>query len=259
MTGCNAKYEKNLIYDFLPTLRNVAKFYSKVIVWDWGLTKWARDELNKDVMVDLIPCPKESNFWINFNSRYRLIIETIDYLKDYELFMYCCAGDLWFQRPLDDLIDQFKVVKAIGHVKEIWQCSHSWFTNIANQLPDSRLIIETTCNEIMFNSGVMIGTRNDLRRFCQVLDPFVSRTNFFGPCQIYANYIAKLMERQLNFIWLNRTWNYMPQIFPYKVETIISLDETRGSSQDHILYNAETNQKVHIGHNAGQRLINRGI
>lgn len=245
ITGGNHVFEENAALDCLPTLRRDAKFDGRVVFLDYGCTPAGLAKIKK-YADSVVPCQLlNNNFTYAYNHRNEIVLEVMDDQKC-DQFMFCCSGDLWFQRPLDEL---WGLVRAgVGHVHETWKCDGTWFQAIVAKLPedDQRRIRDATSGKLMFNSGVVAGERSQMHRFLTVWHRHIvgsGACQHFGPCQVYANYLAAVMD-DVNFVYMPRTFNYMPQIFPFW---------TKGNT----VFDASTGEAAHIGHNAGQRLVAR--
>lgn len=237
ITACNSVYEENLLLDFLPTLRNDAQFTGYIALIDYGCHNL--DVLKKYVdYVHPRPVP-EDNFCFYLNQRSGEIVEIIDHFQDVDCFMYADGGDVWFQKPLDELWELVK--NGVGAVRENITCSDPWFMAILNKLPENERnkIHEVTQDKIMCNAGVFAGERNQLRIVCETWfkNAKEAASTHFAICQIYFNY-SLAIHAELNFVNLPRSYNYVAQAFPFKTE-------------GNVLFDATTNEKVHIGHNAG--------
>lgn len=237
ITACNNVYEENLLLDFLPTLRNDAEFTGLIALVDYGCNNL---ESLKKYVDYVLPRPiTNDNFCFHLNQRSGEIVEIIDIFHDVDCFMYADAGDVWFQRPLDELWNLVK--DGVGAVAENITCSDPWFMAIISKLSEAEKnkVHEATKDRVMFNAGVFAGERNQLRILCDTWfkNAKESASPHFGLCQVYFNY-SLAINAKLNFVNLPRSYNYIAQAFPFRTEGNVMFDST-------------TNEKVHIGHNAG--------
>lgn len=237
ITNCNHVYEENLLLDFLPTLRNDAKFDGYVALVDWGCNNL--NEIKKYVNYILPQKINDDNFSHHFNIKTEQFLEIIDHFDDVDYFLYADAGDVWFQKPLDEL--WLLVENGFGAVCENTTCSDPWFMAIINKLSEveRNKVHEATKDKPMVNAGVFAGEKEQVRLVCEEWLKNVKNcgASHFGLCQIYLNYSLSVLS-ELNFVSLPKSFNYIAQSFPFRTE---------GND----LYDLTTNEKVHIGHNAG--------
>jgi len=244
ITACDKNYEENVILDFFSTLRNDSKFTGVVVLIDYGCTPDALVEIKKYTNF-IIPAQPPQNDWnIAYALKGEIVLEIVEICKQCDCFLLADSGDIWFQKPLDGLWEI--AANGIAATPEVWYCNDAWFDGKTAKLPEyeQHRIRQVTNGKIMRNAGCFAGDRESFKIFVKSWTRHIRETSAFqfGLDQIYFNYLMYTMP--LNFIDLPRTYNYIAQAFPFKLN-------------GNVMLNADTNEVIHIGHNAGSRPVPR--
>jgi len=247
ITGCTSVFENVVALDFFPTLREKANFKGKICFLSYECTQEGLARIEKfDVIIK--PMQIVHNWTHSSNYSNLPVIEAIQANPDVTHIMVSDCGDLWFQKPIDEvfrLCDQ-----GIGQVAETMHCEDPWFEGVLSRMPVElqELIRPVVRGRRMYNSGMVVGERSRLMPFLQCIHDMTVKCAVpspFGVGQIIANYLIATRS-DLGFVDLPWTYNYIPQSFPYNVNTAGELCDYDG-------------EVVTVGHNAGERLVPRFV
>ena len=244
ITYLDKHFQTNLVYDFLPTLKE--HYTGTIVVIDYGMDKKyvTMAEGMGAIVIKFKPNGKIES------HRNREILQVIYELPPHISHMMTIdAGDVWFQEQFSTVWNM--VEDSIGFVEEDESCDDIVMTNWINKLGDEdvkRLLKGTTLK----GSGMMCGPRELMFKFLLRLNNYIELQiqDYFGLDQVAFNYMVMKCSEEMNFTILPSTYDYV----------LISRNRTEGFYLiDGLIYDKKK-KLVKIVHNAGggHRLFPRG-
>ncbi len=240
LTACNHLFENYLCKELLPSLRNKAQYTGKIGFLDYGCTPEALKVI-EGFGAHIKRVKQECGYHHTYNFRNVHFLELLEAHPDVDHVLYVDGGDTWFQRPVEFWPE------GIAHVLEPSTCDCPWFQDILHKLPPDYKgkIREATRGMLMHNCGVWIGETKLVKKYLETWHNLMCEVpgqTPFGLCQAASNYL-RATRPELGFVELPRSYNYIAQANAYTLK-------------DGELYD-DQGELVHIGHNAGARLVPR--
>jgi hypothetical protein len=208
-TCMDSNQEKNLIEDFLKTLRNVACFKGKVIIMDYGMSEQAVNRINNEFSnVEVVKCSKDRHI---FSVRFRDMAEIIKNLpSDITHIMSIDSGDIWFQSSITELFELCET--KIGYVEDYSLDDSLWNRQLLSMLRPQEMnkLRKNLLGTRQKNAGMICGPRELMEYVSAAISGYVLEygLDFFGLDQLYFNYIINNMDAE-NKIVLPKKYNYV--------------------------------------------------
>jgi hypothetical protein len=234
-------FEKNLIADFLKTLRNVAGYTGKVVVMDYGMTAATANIIKRQYGVTVAPCVRDRHI---FSIRFRDAVKVIADLEDeITRVMLIDGGDVWFQAPLGELFQLCG--NRLGCVTERSSAdpAHNyWIRRILTHLDrdQARILARNFRGTKNKNAGMICGPRQVVATMAGLIEKYVNRCGVdrFGIDQIFFNFL------------LNRMAEGQKIMLPERFNYVLIDHEDHLNISDHLVYDQDQNL-VNVVHNAG--------
>lgn len=246
VTGCTAKFERPFVKSWLPSLRGNGGYTGDVLFIDHGVSSVVREFLNARGCMRVPVHVEPGKYLQATHGAKKLIADFLDLNRDYTHVLMCCAGDLWFQRPIDGLWPF--VDKSIGLVSEDQLCTSDWFIRQIGIMPRMVMHMVTEPSYIgqrMRNCGVVAGPADMMASLLHTTYMAVNYCTNFAADQVFVNYLIASKAPAFSFVELPREYNYIPAAFPW-IESNGELCAPDGTP-------------AIIGHNAGHRLFPRVV
>jgi len=235
---CDAKYEDNLVNDFLPSLRNEGGYDGNIVILDYGLvfpTDWGVHYIKCEPLADF-------NNTVNMLRANYLLAAIAQYPESSQVAYFDC-GDLWFQGSIEELFH----VTGVGLAKERERWLHPWCQGVLESISDlelkkkMRTVLEP---QIMRNAGVFVGDRETIITLLskQVELTLNLSSAPFAVDQAIYNYLGYAGE--VKVFDLPRKYNFVTQAYPWYL-------------RNGKLHDRQTRELVTVVHNAGRRAAPR--
>jgi hypothetical protein len=238
-TCIDSNFEKNLINDFLKTLRGVAFYQGMVVIMDYGMSEKAVNQIkNEDDNVEIVKCTKDRHI---FSVRFRDMAAIIKQLpQKITHIMSIDSGDVWFQSSIDEVFELCDT--KIGYIEDYLLDDSIWNSQLLNLLrPQERQKIRTNLlGTNQKNAGMICGPKSIMADVSDAISNYVLNygLDFFGLDQLYFNYIINNMDSEKKIVLPNK-FNYV--LIDTRCKHIIEND---------LVYD-ERHELMAVVHNAG--------
>lgn len=240
ITYIDANYQENLEYDFLPSLRKIARYRGRIIIIDYGIDSDRAIRLKEKYGVEIRRYAKDISM---FSIRYRHIAEIAESLdENITTILITDSGDIWYQDSISRIFELSE--NAISCVQEDRVIGEDeWTGKCINNIPAKYKteFLHVTGESRVKNSGVICGNRNIIiPMFKRIyMDIINCGVEFFGIDQLYFNYEWRRLNNVKKVI-LDEIFNYV--LVSHKDEYVISENDEVISVQK---------GRVTVVHNAG--------
>lgn len=236
ITCADDNFIKNLILDFFPTLRAVAKYHGPVYVIFYGKNKKEARELEKKYGAKIVFSSPEKSI---VNQRNIELVEVIDNLPKKIKQVMCIDSDVWFQSSIDEI---FKITKnSYGFVEEDQAADEGFNLLCINQINDQsarNIFLKKAKGYKLAGAGMIAGERAKVRK---ILGAIVETTkaikqDFFGLDQAIFNYLVRVDGKGIR----------LDKKYDYSLITNPNQFDIRGG-----LFFENTGGLINIVHNSG--------
>lgn len=241
ITCMDHNFEKNLLKDFLETIRFDADYDGEIIVMDYGMTAETINQVKQQYNVTVIKCERDRHiFSIRFRDAAKIIAGLPEEITHVVLVD---GGDVWFQAPLGELFNLCS--NKLGYVEERNSADPAfnyWNRRILERLSrDEASILTRDFRGVRNkNAGMICGPRKTVVWMARLIEKYVKNcgVDVFGIDQIFFNFIINQMEERKKIM--------LPERFNY-----VLIDKVNHLNiKNNIVYDQDNNL-VNVVHNAG--------
>lgn len=239
ITSIDDRAAENLEKDFLPTLRDSAKYTGPVFVMYYGKDNNFVRRISEKFNVKFIKLERSRKTTV-YNQRYIDLPKLFNILpKEISQVMIADGGDIWFQKPIFELFEL--VGDNLGLVEEDFDADGEFNKGVISQITNEKIkkiFTEKSKNTKLINGGMIVGDREKIETIVREVNIFLKkiRQDFFGLDQTILNYIIRESGRG---IFLDQEYNY----------TLYS-NQNKFFVRDGLIYN-DNKKLVSVVHNCG--------
>jgi len=191
--------------DFLPTLREVAKFDGEVHLLYFGKDIQFEKRVSSKYCVKIHRCYSQNRV---SNQRNREIANLLTKMNEITNVICIDGGDVWFQKPIDEIFE--KTEKGYGVVEEDIRADSDFNLYCMSLVGNSDIrekMLKVTKRKRLINSGMIAGERESVLGVVIQIAKISERLNqdYFALDQAVFNYVIR--KRQ-DFINLDQSFNY---------------------------------------------------
>jgi len=192
LTYVDDNYAENLEYDFLETLRNCAEYKGQIFVIYYGNNDSFVQRISKEYSATVIISEKQFVVSNQRNIELSKVISGLD--KEIEKVMCIDGGDVWFQKPVDEIFENCG--NTYGFVEENEMADQGFNLEVINQIQDKNIresFLEAVKNRRLIGSGMIVGERKIISELLEKMaDLMVEiKQDHFALDQAIFNYIVR--------------------------------------------------------------------